>query len=397
MSGTLIKGWCPDAYRPMQSGDGWIFRIKPKMNRLSAIQALQISEIAKAYGNAQIDITRRGNLQLRGFSAINLSPALEKLKKAGLVFDEHIESARNILVSPFWQNGDLNEKLHNALLTILPQLPQLSSKFGYAIDAGDKRYFDNEAYDIRLLRGAGDKIVIELKGSETGHAYRHSDFSTLSDDLQEILRSFTNHYSSSNAHSRMKDWLITEGIPHGFMPKTKLPFAEQDFDKGAKNALDEHHIGIAFGKIHAQILHELAQYSHSIQLTPWRSIIVDWLDSPPKNLNERFPNLLTNPHDPKRHMTLCTGAPACSSAFQDTHELAQKLALFKPVDTTLHIMGCPKSCASQARFDMVITGNEQGYALKFRNKHDEEVSDNFETQPSLINKFKQIFGENHAL
>ena len=34
-----IKGWCPSALRPMQSGDGLVVRVRPRGGRLSAEQA----------------------------------------------------------------------------------------------------------------------------------------------------------------------------------------------------------------------------------------------------------------------------------------------------------------------------------------------------------------------
>ena len=31
-----VRGWCPDAWRPMAAGDGLIVRVKPRLGRLSA-------------------------------------------------------------------------------------------------------------------------------------------------------------------------------------------------------------------------------------------------------------------------------------------------------------------------------------------------------------------------
>ncbi len=31
MTGWEIKGWCPGALRPMQSGDGLVVRIRPRL------------------------------------------------------------------------------------------------------------------------------------------------------------------------------------------------------------------------------------------------------------------------------------------------------------------------------------------------------------------------------
>ena len=35
MTAWEIKGWCPGALRPMQSGDGLVTRIRPPLGRLT--------------------------------------------------------------------------------------------------------------------------------------------------------------------------------------------------------------------------------------------------------------------------------------------------------------------------------------------------------------------------
>ena len=64
-----IKGWCPSALRPMQSGDGFVVRIRPHGGRLSAEQAEGIADLAERHGNGLIDLTGRANLQIRGVRA----------------------------------------------------------------------------------------------------------------------------------------------------------------------------------------------------------------------------------------------------------------------------------------------------------------------------------------
>ena len=66
MSGFVVKGWCPDAWRPMMAGDGLLVRVRPPLARLTARQVEGLCEAATRYGNGQIDLTSRANLQLRG-------------------------------------------------------------------------------------------------------------------------------------------------------------------------------------------------------------------------------------------------------------------------------------------------------------------------------------------
>ena len=64
-----IKGWCPTLLSPMQSGDGWLARVKPSAGVLSAAAARLIADAARRHGNGHIDLTSRANLQIRGLSA----------------------------------------------------------------------------------------------------------------------------------------------------------------------------------------------------------------------------------------------------------------------------------------------------------------------------------------
>ena len=47
MSGPIIRGWCPGALRPMQSGDGLVVRLRPQAGRLTAVQAAGVAALAQ--------------------------------------------------------------------------------------------------------------------------------------------------------------------------------------------------------------------------------------------------------------------------------------------------------------------------------------------------------------
>ena len=79
MSALAIKGWCPGALRPMQSGDGLVVRVRPFGGRLDAAQATGLAALAERYGNGLIDLTGRANLQVRGVSDHGHLPLLDGL------------------------------------------------------------------------------------------------------------------------------------------------------------------------------------------------------------------------------------------------------------------------------------------------------------------------------
>ena len=128
MSTPLVKGYCPGALRPMMSGDGLVVRVRPYNGRLRRAQADGIATLAAAHGNGLIDLSSRGNIQLRGVRSDSLATLINGLRAMSLVdADADIESRRNILVTPFWQTGEETEGFAAALTQAIsaPDAPQL--------------------------------------------------------------------------------------------------------------------------------------------------------------------------------------------------------------------------------------------------------------------------------
>ena len=97
-----IKGWCPGALRPMQSGDGLLVRIRPPGGTLSPSQAQAIARASIRYGNGIIDLSSRANLQLRGVTEATHGPLIADLRTEGLIDpDIETESLRNLIITPF--------------------------------------------------------------------------------------------------------------------------------------------------------------------------------------------------------------------------------------------------------------------------------------------------------
>src|SRR6476660_885217 len=96
-----IKGWCPTLLSPMQSGDGWLARVKPSAGMVSAEAARLIADAARRHGNGHIDLTSRANLQVRGLSPRSAQAFAEIIIGARLSStDPSLEAVRNVMASP---------------------------------------------------------------------------------------------------------------------------------------------------------------------------------------------------------------------------------------------------------------------------------------------------------
>ena len=130
-----VQGWCPGALRPMMSGDGLVVRLRAAAGRLSPRQAAGIAAASRTHGNGLIDLSARGNLQLRGVTAASHGPLITDLRALDLIDADAAEEARrNILVTPF--ADAVTDALAMRLAATLPAMPPLPGKFGFVVDTG---------------------------------------------------------------------------------------------------------------------------------------------------------------------------------------------------------------------------------------------------------------------
>ena len=167
---SVVRGWCPTAWRPMAAGDGLILRVRPRLARLTPAQARTIAVVARTHGNGLIDLTNRAALQLRGLREADWPVALGALVAAGLVDPDPVREARALLVAPDWREGDDTHRIACALLDRLDALPPLPGKIGIAIDAGREPVLTDSPADFRIERGATGGLILRAEGRAGGYA-----------------------------------------------------------------------------------------------------------------------------------------------------------------------------------------------------------------------------------
>ena len=344
-----IKGWCPGALRPMESGDGLVVRIRPRMAQMTAAQVLGVAEAALSHGNGIIELTARANVQLRGVTAQSHKPLIAALDSLGLVDPDAVtESHRNVVLSPFWV-GDETTILTAELYQALRQGPDLPSKFGFGIDLGDQRVLADTSCDIRLERGASGGLILRADGALGGQAV------TQKDAVAQAMA--------------MAEWFVASGgvtqgrgrmaaHPKGDMPfDTSQPLAVKASAAAAGMTPQGALVGFEFGILRAELLAELANLAPTMRITPWRMVLLKGAGLPD------HPALITTPNDPRLRVLACTGAPACPQALQETRTLARRLAPFVPQGKLLHVSGCGKGCAHPSAADLTLSATALGFAI----------------------------------
>lgn len=345
-----VRGWCPGALRPMMSGDGLVVRIRPFGGRLRRAQADGIASLAAAHGNGFLDISSRGNIQIRGVTPEHHTPLIKGLGMMGLIDPTpEIESRRNILMTPFWQPGEEAESLNAELTEALaqPDAPETPSKFGFAIDTGRKPVLADASADIRIECDAGGGLILVADGMASGKPV------SVETAVKEAIA--LAHWFVQNAGdaTRMKQ-LVSAGVtPQGaFVPRQKGDYvpAPGYTPHGAM-------VGIAFGQMRVETLSTLAKHG-GMRLTPWRLILVESARELPD-----IEDVITDRNDPLLRVTACTGAPRCPQALGETRSLGQSLAPHLTDGQTLHVSGCTKGCAHPRAAALTLTAQSAGYAL----------------------------------
>lgn len=349
MSGFAVKGWCPDAWRPMPAGDGLLVRIRPPFGRLSAAQATGLCAAVAAHACGPIEITARASLQIRGVPDHAWRDLVAALVALDLVDPDPVREARRaIMVAPDWCEGDDSHLIATALLARLGDLPDMPGKIGFAIDAGPAPILADASADFRIERGPDGGLLVRGDGRETGAPVAAHE---AADALVALAHWFVE--SGGAAAGRMARHAAPlparlEGDRRPALPRPRL--------KPGAHALGAVH-GLAFGTIAADRLAAATHGVAAIRVTPWRQLLLEGTEPGP------IDGLIVDPADPALRVEACTGAPACAQASVATRPLA--LALAPLVVGTLHVSGCAKGCACARRADVMLTGRDGRFDLAY--------------------------------
>lgn len=374
MSDSAVRGWCPGARRPMRSGDGLILRLRITGGRLSPEAARVIADLAANCGNGEIDLGRRGGLQLRGLRDDSLAAAVTELTALGLIdADAGAEAVRNVVASPLSDRDDtaagdafaLARTLEAALVAD-ESLRALPAKFGFSIDDGGRFGLAEVPADVRL-RLTPEAVLISLDGDARATTVPAEE--AVSASLR-LARAFLTLALRLDPPPRRMAALVARlgadavfaaaGLKPGEILPSRL-VAPPLIGTFATHV----GVGLPFGRLTADQLRLLADLATSgLRLTPFRAVL---LPGAPATILSRLAEagLTTQPDDPLRFVAACPGAPACASAAIETRDLARRLAALNPAasDVWLHVSGCDKGCASSAAHAVTLVGRDDALDL----------------------------------
>ena len=355
------KGWCPGAHRAMPSGDGLLVRVRPRLARLTVVQAMGLCEAAQRLGSGFIDLTNRANLQLRGVMPRHHHAVIEALCGLGLLdTDAAREAWPAILAAPCWQAGDDTECIASELAARLGKLPALPPKFGFAVDAGPSPVLTEASADVRIERARSGGLIVRADGAAAGYPVTRAGAVDTALALATWFAATAG--SVEPASRRMSRHLVIHTLPYDLKP-LEPPAPTVALPRPGMSALGPIY-GVAFGQIEAAALARLLRDSGAaaLRLTPNRALILE--AGGPRDSTE----FLTAADDPLLRIDACPGAPSCTSATVETRALARALApVLQAVAAgehrSLHVSGCAKGCARARAADLTLVGRDGAFDL----------------------------------
>ncbi|GAA4744499.1 hypothetical protein GCM10023350_31510 [Nocardioides endophyticus] len=195
---------CPGVFRPWAAADGNLVRLRLAGGLLPAGSLRALSELATAYGDGDVHVTGRANLQLRGLGEIT-PEIVAAIEATGLLPSRTHELARNLMTSP--QTGlaggraDLRPLVAelDRLLCADPLLAGLPGRFLFVLDDGRGDLLDRPV-DLGLVT-LDDRSAQLVVGGRWGAVVPLTDAAPR---LVALARSFL--------QTRTTEWHVSELI-----------------------------------------------------------------------------------------------------------------------------------------------------------------------------------------
>ncbi|AYG68408.1 MULTISPECIES: precorrin-3B synthase [unclassified Rhizobium] len=381
---SMVRGACPSLSAPMRTGDGLLVRLRPSTPGLTVAQFRALAKATKKHGNGLIEITARGNLQLRGMTVESMAGLAADIDRAGIVPESgvaiEVPPLSGLDPSEIANARLLAERLRSAIDSPDPKL-LLAAKLAIIVDGGGRLVLDELSADIRLkaVKVADDRqlwtlaiagtdataMPIAALPSEQAIAGVNALLKTLAAIGPRARGRDLDAASLQAQFPALPDHACGETIP----PPSPVGIIPLDKEHSA--------LGLrpAFGQIHARDLLRFLGLAEAagvreIRTGPEHSLLLLGL---PLDRVESMQaaaadcGFQTRADDPANYAIPCAGTGACASAHYATREAAADLvgvgADLLDGSLKVHLSGCTKGCAHPSPAMLTIVGAATGHAI----------------------------------
>ncbi|MET8704131.1 cobalamin biosynthesis protein CobG [Kitasatospora sp. NPDC004723] len=353
---------CPGALRLHPADDGALARVRLPGGVLTVRQALALADAARELGDGRLEVTSRGNVQLRGLASDCGGELGGRLRAAGLLPSDTHERVRNIVASPGPAPGlaDVHAWARELDLALCaaPWATGLSGKFLFALDDGSGDVAALDA-DVTLIAGPDGAALLRLGRAAT---VRPVPAGQAVGAALEAARGFLDAQRAAGVRAwHLRE--VPELLPPGPLPMPVLPGTRPPLGALPGGGL---HVGLRFGRASTGQWRSLAHAAEGeIRLTPWRGAVLP--GAPAERLAAlAAAGLRTRSGTAWDGASACTGLPGCAKSQADVRADAARAldgAPAGPGGLPVHWSGCERRCGHPAgrRVDVLATG--RGYRV----------------------------------
>ncbi len=277
---------CPGVFRPWPADDGALTRLRLIGGRITATSLTALSEVAQQYGDGDLHLTRRANLQLRALPATDEGLAEEvvhAIEASGLLPSRTHELVRNVMVSP--QTGlaggradllPVADELDRQLCAA-PSLASLPGRFLFVLDDGRGDLADRST-DLGLLALDSTTVQLRIGSAGWGPVVVLGDAATVLTDLAQRFLDLRGTGPQAPWHVDELSTPLAAATPApGAVSTPPLPFGP------VAGGL---HICAPDGLIDPALAARLTAYDRTLVVTPWHGILLPGDEVDPVCLSE---------------------------------------------------------------------------------------------------------------
>jgi len=354
---------CPGALQVHQAADGALARVRLPGGMITAAQLEALAHAATQFGSGVLELTARGNLQLRGIR--DTDAVAEAIATAGLLPSATHERVRNIVSSPLAGRTGPGVDVRpwvtqlDAAVQADAALATLPGRFLFGIDDGCGDV-SGLAADVGV-HAVQDRAALLLAGRDTGVRLDHGDVVPALIAVANrfnVVRGTTWRVNELDDHSALLVGLdIAEPSRLEFSTDMRPPvgWIAQDDGRVALGA------AVPLGVLSARQAEFVAAIGAPVVITPWRSLLICDLDEGVADTALRVlapMGLVFDANSPWLDVSACVGSPGCERSHADVRAEATRAVDARDTAGRVHYVGCERCCGSPASGSvMVATGD----------------------------------------
>ncbi|GAA1774509.1 hypothetical protein GCM10009795_020710 [Nocardioides hankookensis] len=254
---------CPGVFRPWPADDGNLVRLRLAGGRVPAGALRALLDVAAAYGDGDVHVTGRANLQVRGFGEVT-DDVVAAIEGTGLLPSRSHELVRNLMVSPQSGLADGRADLRpvvaelDRLLCADPVLADLPGRFLFVLDDGRGDLLDRPV-DLGLV--ALDDLTAQLLvGGRWSEVVPIADAPVA---LVSLAGAFLAARTAEWHPVELPEPLVPVRPPDRLVPLPSRPLAYGEVPGGR-------HVPAVDGVVDPT----LADLDTDLVVTPWRGVLV---------------------------------------------------------------------------------------------------------------------------